>query len=83
LSLDEELLAFDNKVGNIKQEMDNTSLLKYNPSHEEDILGLSTQNDYTNHINNVQNDLDSLKDLLHTDSESYQLDPAQLLGVGF
>jgi hypothetical protein len=79
LGLDEELLAFENKVVNIKQEADNKSLLKYNSMHEDDILGLTSPTDYTNHINNIQNDLDSLKDLLHNDS--YQLDPNQLLGV--
>jgi hypothetical protein len=55
--------------------------LKYNPPTTEDILGLSSTNEFSNHITNVQNDLDSLKDLLHNDT--YQLDPNQLLGVSY
>ena len=68
------------KENNIKQEEDDaTGLLKYNPPCTRDILGLNSTIDYSNHINNVQNDLDSLKDLLHNDN--YQLDTSQLLEV--
>ena len=44
-------------------------------------MRLNSANDYSNHIENVQNDLESLKDLLRNDS--YQLDANQLLGVSF
>ena len=54
-------------------------MTKYNPKTTHDIMRLSSVNDYTNHLDNVQDDLESLKDLLRTDS--YQLDPSQLLGV--
>lgn len=42
-------------------------------------MRLSSVSDYTGHLDNVQNDLDSLKDLLRNDA--YQLDTNQLLGV--
>lgn len=51
---------------------------KYNPKHG-DIMRLSSVNDYSSHIDNVQNDLDSLKDLLRNDA--YQMDANQLMAV--
>lgn len=54
-------------------------ITKYNPTTAEDILSLSSLTDYSTHIDNVQSDLDSLKDLLHNDA--YQLDTNQLLGL--
>lgn len=42
-------------------------------------MRLNSANEYSSHLDNVQNDLDSLKDLLS--NESYQLDANQLLGV--
>lgn len=53
--------------------------MKYNPPHVKDISNLQSPGDYSNHLENVQNDLDSLKDILQDDA--YQLDPNQLLGV--
>lgn len=53
-------------------------IMKYNPPHTNDILSLQSPTDYCNHIENVQTDLESLKDLLHNDA--YQLDSNQLLG---
>jgi hypothetical protein len=59
---------------------DSMLITKYNPSSAEDILSnLYSPTDYSNHIDNVQSDLESLKDLLHNDA--YQLDTSQLLGV--
>jgi hypothetical protein len=74
---DDDLFAFDDK--GIKQEEDTMSLTKYNPPNKDDITSLSSSHEFTNHINNVQSDLDSLKDLLHNDA--YNLDTNQLLGV--
>ncbi|CAH1729718.1 unnamed protein product [Chironomus riparius] len=54
-------------------------VVKFNPPHVEDIINLQSSNDYTTHIDNVQNDLNSLKDLLSNDA--YQLDANQLLGM--
>ncbi|KAL7019162.1 hypothetical protein ACKWTF_011024 [Chironomus riparius] len=54
-------------------------VVKFNPPHVEDIINLQSSNDYTTHIDNVQNDLNSLKDLLSNDA--YQLDANQLLGL--
>ncbi|KAL7019166.1 hypothetical protein ACKWTF_011024 [Chironomus riparius] len=56
-------------------------VVKFNPPHVEDIINLQSSNDYTTHIDNVQNDLNSLKDLLSNDA--YQLDANQLLGVSY
>lgn len=76
--MDDEFLAFE-KASNVKQENEDASvLLKYNSPSTRDILDLNSTIDYSNHISSVQNDLDSLKDLLHND---YQLDTSQLLGV--
>lgn len=55
------------------------SLTKYNPPCTDDITSLSSAHDFTNHINNVQNDLDSLKDLLHNDT--YSLNTNEILEV--
>lgn len=54
-------------------------LTKYNPKHPHDIMRLNSVNDYTSHLNNVDSDLDSLKDLLRNDP--YQLDANQMLEV--
>jgi hypothetical protein len=54
-------------------------VVKFNPAHVDDIINLQSSNDYTTHIDNVQNDLNSLKDLLSNDA--YQLDTNQLLGM--
>jgi hypothetical protein len=56
-------------------------VIKYNPPHVDDIISLNSTTDYSTHIDNVQNDLNSLKDLLSNDA--YQLDTNQLLGVSF
>lgn len=56
-------------------------VIKFNPPHTNDIVNLQSSNDYTTHIDNVQNDLNSLKDLLSNDA--YQLDTNQLLGVSY
>lgn len=42
-------------------------------------MRLNSMNDYESHLDNVQNDLDSLKDLLRGDN--YHLDANHLLGV--
>lgn len=73
--LDEDLFGF------AKVEQENTedlTVTKYNPKHE-DIMRLNSISDYSSHIDNVQNDLDSLKDLLSADT--YQLDQNDLMGV--
>lgn len=76
--LDDELFSFDGETG--KQEKNEDLIVtKYNPKHISDIQRLSSVTDYTSHLDNVQNDLDSLKDLLRTDN--YQLDANQLMGV--
>lgn len=75
--LDDDLFGFNKAEGVVNSE--GMVVTKYNPKHTNDIMRLSSVNDYTNHIDNVQNDLDSLKDLLSNDS--YQLDSNQLLGV--
>lgn len=54
-------------------------VMKYNPPHTNDILELNSPTDFSTHLENVQQDLDSLKDLLRNDT--YQLDQNQLLGV--
>jgi hypothetical protein len=79
--LDEEDLfkLVDPKEEEANSAAEDMLITKYNHPSTEDILGLSSLTDYTNHIDNVQSDLDSLKDLLHNDS--YQLDANQLLGV--
>lgn len=61
----------------------NQIVTKYNPKHAHDILRLTSVDDYSSHLNNVQNELDSLKDLLSGDSEGYQLDTNQLLEVSY
>lgn len=43
-------------------------------------MRLNSVNDYSSHLENVQTDLDSLKDLLGR-NDGYQLDANQLLGV--
>lgn len=52
---------------------------KYNPKHAHDIMRLNSVNDYTSHLDNVQNDLDSLKDLLSNDP--YQTLDANMMEV--
>jgi hypothetical protein len=64
-----------------KKDSENTEDLvvtKFNPKHTNDIMRLNSAVDYSGHIDNVQNDLDTLKDLLSSDS---YLDTNQLLGV--
>lgn len=56
-------------------------VIKFNPPHTQDIVNLQSTDDYVTHIDNVQNDLNSLKDLLSSDA--YQLDTNQLLGVSY
>lgn len=74
--LDDNLFGLD-----VKKPADNNQVVtKYNPKHT-DILRLNSVDDYSSHLNNVQNDLDSLKDLLSGDCSGYQLDANQLLGV--
>lgn len=47
---------------------------KYKPKHAHDIMRLNSVHDYSSHLDSVQNELDSLKDLLSNDP--YQtLDP--------
>lgn len=55
------------------------TITKYNPSSNHDIMQLSSVNEYSSHLDNVQNDLDSLKDLLRGDN--YCFDPATLVDV--
>lgn len=74
--LDDDMFAFG-KVEEMNPE--GMIVTKYNPKHTNDIMRLNSATDYSSHIDNVQNDLDSLKDLLSSDS--YQLDPNQLMGV--
>lgn len=64
----------DEKTGD-----DMLSVIKYKPANPHHIMTLKSVEDYSNHIDNVQSDLDSLKDLLHNDA--YQLETNQLLGV--
>ena len=74
----DELFSFEKAEEQMNPE--DGMVTKYNPkSTTDDILQLNSLNDYSSHIDNVQNDLDSLKDLLSGDS--YQLDPNQLMGV--
>jgi hypothetical protein len=54
------------------------TVTKYNPNTNNDILRLQTPNDYSSHLDKVQYDLDSLKDLLR--SETYHVDNDTLLG---
>lgn len=76
--LDEELFSFDDKPDD-QQTTENLIVTKYNPKHTEDIQRLHSIHDFSGHIDNVQNDLDTLKDLLRSDP--YQMDPSQLLEV--
>lgn len=76
--LDEELFSFDDKPDD-QQTTEDLIVTKYNPKHTEDIQRLHSVHDFSGHIDNVQNDLDSLKDLLRSDS--YQMDSSQLLEV--
>lgn len=76
--LDDELFSFGGKTGE-DEKAEDMIVTKYNPKHTNDIQRLSSVNDFSGHIDNVQNDLDSLKDLLRSDN--YQLDSNQLLGV--
>lgn len=55
------------------------TITKYNPSSNHDIMQLNSVNEYSSHLDNVQNDLDSLKDLLRGDN--YCFDPATLVDV--
>lgn len=54
-------------------------ITKYNPSSNNDILRLNSVDDYSSHLNNVQTDLDGLKDLLR--NENYCFDPNTLMNV--
>lgn len=72
--LADDLFGFDGK-----EDEENKTVTKYNPRHK-DILRLSSVNDYSSHLENVQTDLDSLKDLLGR-NDGYQLDSHQLLEV--
>lgn len=76
--LSDDMFDFDNKT---MDDMKNSSLkvTKYNPRHANDILRLNSATDYSSHLENVQNDLDSLKDLLRNDS--YELNANQLMDV--
>jgi heat shock transcription factor 1 len=76
---DDELFNFVEKSND--QINSDLTVTKYNPKHTSDIEQLETATDYNGHLDNVQNDLESLKDLLRNDS--YQLDANQLLGVSF
>jgi hypothetical protein len=59
---------------------DNTMrITKYNPNSTNDILRLNSVDDYSSHLNNVQTDLDGLKDLLR--NENYCFDPNTLMNV--
>jgi hypothetical protein len=59
---------------------DNTmKITKYNPNSTNDILRLNSVDDYSSHLNNVQTDLDGLKDLLR--NENYCFDPNTLMNV--
>lgn len=55
------------------------SITKYNPSSNHDIMQLNSIDEYSSHLENVQNDLDSLKDLLRGDN--YCFDPSTLVDV--
>ncbi|KAG5673575.1 hypothetical protein PVAND_003612 [Polypedilum vanderplanki] len=78
---DEDLFKFVDKKEQQQTSGDDSLLItKYNRSNSTDIMGLNSLEDYSNHIDTVQSDLDSLKDLLHNDA--YQLDTNQLLGNG-
>lgn len=77
--LNEGLFEFGGKTGE-QENVDDMMVTKYNPKGTiHDILRLNSVDDYSSHINNVQSDLDSLKDLLSNDS--YDLDTNDLLGV--
>lgn len=54
-------------------------ITKYNPSNTHDILQLNSADEFSSHLDNVQNDLDSLKDLLRSDN--YCFDPNALSDV--
>lgn len=54
-------------------------ITKYNPNSTNDILRLNSVDDYSSHLNNVQTDLDGLKDLLR--NENYCFDPNTLMNV--
>lgn len=58
---------------------DTMRITKYNPSSTNDILRLNSVDDYSSHLNNVQTDLDGLKDLLR--NENYCFDPNTLMNV--
>ncbi|XP_070505662.1 heat shock factor protein isoform X2 [Chironomus tepperi] len=75
---DDNIFEFDDKKDDT---VDSNALkvIKFNPPHTNDIVNLQSTTDYTTHIDNVQNDLNSLKDLLSNDA--YQLDANQLLGM--
>jgi len=75
--LESDIFGFEEKSAEAKA--NDLVVTKYNPKHKNDILRLNSVNDYTSHLDNVQNDLDSLKDLLRSDS--YQIDANQLMGV--
>lgn len=60
---------------------DSMTLTKYNPNSNHDILQLNSVDEYSSHLDNVQNDLDSLKDLLRGDS--YCFDANTLVEVSF
>lgn len=76
--LDDELFSFGGKTGE-QEKVADLMVTKYNPKHTHDIQRLASITDYTSHLDNVQNDLESLKDMLRTDNR--QLDANQLLGV--
>jgi len=76
-----DLFPFSDDLKNSDKTNQDESLIvtKYNPKHNFDILKLQSPTEYSDHLNNVQTDLESLKDLLRSDS--YQLDATQLMGV--
>lgn len=76
--LHDELFSFGGKTGE-QEKVEDMIVTKYNPKHTSDIQRLNSVTDFSSHLENVQNDLDTLKDLLHNDN--YQMETNQLLGV--
>lgn len=74
-----KFIKFDDKKDDKTEEENALKIIKYNPPHTNDIMDLQSPTDYSNHLDNVQSDLDSLKDFLRTDN--YPLETNQLLGV--
>nr|UOI87874.1 heat shock factor [Prodiamesa olivacea] len=73
----ENILADDDLFPEFAPKQTTTTITKYNPKTASDIMKLESPVDYSTHLENVQNDLESLKDLLRGDN--YQMD-SNLLG---